>query len=338
MPPAPTLLEVLHDRLHTRRYSVRTVEAYTMWVRRYIRFHGRRHPREMDVAELRDFLTHLAKHRNVSASTQNQALAAIRFLYEEVLERPMAAPTDHLMAKRPKRLPTVLAAEDVTRVIDAMVGTAQLMARLMYGSGLRVMECCRLRVKDVDLSRGELTVREGKGGRDRRTMLPEQLVGPLRDLLRESKVRHERDVQRGGGYVELPDALRIKFGKDAGRRWEWQWLFSATREYRDPVTRERRRHHLHESVVQGAVVQAARVAGLGQRVTCHTFRHSFATHLLEAGYDIRTVQELLGHRDVSTTMIYTHVLNRGGLGVRSPLDGLPRAGARRSSGRGGGRG
>jgi integron integrase len=330
-----TLSAVLRDRLRTRRYSPRTIEAYTMWVRRFIRFHGRRHPRDMDVAELRDFLTYLAKDRSVSASTQNQALAAIRFLYEEVLERPMAAPTDHLMAKRPRRLPTVLSMEDVMRVIDVMDGTPQLMARVMYGSGLRVMECCRLRVKDVDLSRGELTVRHGKGGTDRRTMLPEQLVGPLRALLRENRVVHERDVQRGAGYVELPDAMRAKLGPESGRRWEWQWLFPATREYLDPTTRERRRHHLHESVVQGAVVHAARVAGLDQRVTCHTFRHSFATHLLEAGYDIRTVQELLGHRDVSTTMIYTHVLNRGGLGVRSPLDGFPQGGRRGLDGRGG---
>ena len=321
MPERPTLLGVLRDRLREKHYSSRTEEVYLQWVRRYIRFHGRRHPRELDVRELRDFLTALA-HRGVSASTQNQALAAIRFLYEEVLERPLAAPTDHLQAKRPKRLPTVLSAADVALVIGTMEGVPQLMAKILYGSGLRLMECCTLRVKDLDLGRGELTVRHGKGGHDRRTMLPESLDAPLRAHLRETRERHELDVRRGAGYVALPEAMRTKLGPDAGRRWEWHWLFPATREYLDGPTGERRRHHLHESVLQSAVTQAARLAGLSQRVTCHTFRHSFATHLLEAGYDIRTVQELLGHRDVSTTMIYTHVLNRGGLGVRSPLDAV----------------
>ena len=323
MPSPPTLLQVLRDRLTAKHYSPRTLEVYEQWVRRFIRYHRRRHPREMDVAELRDFLTYLARDRKVSASTQNQALAAIRFLYEVVLERPMAAPTDHLIAKRPLRLPNVLSTDDVRRVIERMPGVSQLMARVLYGSGLRVMECCTLRVKDLDLDRGELTVRDGKGGRDRRTMIPESLLAEIRSHLRSRKVQHDRDVKRGAGYVALPDALRAKFGPESGRRWEWQWLFAATREYRDPGTGERRRHHLHETVLQSAVVAASGAAGLSQRVTCHTFRHSFATHLLEAGYDIRTVQELLGHRDVSTTMIYTHVLNRGGLGVRSPLDGPP---------------
>lgn len=322
MADRPTLLGVLRDRLRSKHYSLRTAQAYELWTRRYIRFHGGRHPRSLDVLELRDFLTHLATDLHVAASTQNQALAAIRFLYEEVLERPLSAPTDHLVAKRRVRLPTVLSADDVGRVIATMRGTPQLMAHLLYGSGLRVMECCTLRVKDVDLDRREVLVRRGKGGVDRRTMLPESLVPGLSNHLRAARQRHARDVARGAGYVALPDALRTKFGPDAGRRWEWQWLFAATREYRDPETGERRRHHLHESVLQSAVVAAARAAGLNQRVTCHTFRHSFATHLIEAGYDIRTVQELLGHRDVSTTMIYTHVLNRGGLGVRSPLDGL----------------
>ncbi len=318
------MIEVLRDRLRTRHYSPRTLEAYEGWVRRYVRFHRPRHPRDMDVKELRDFLTHLARDLSVSASTQNQALAAIRFLYEVVLERPMAAPTDHLVAKSPARLPTVLSVEEVGRVIGAMRGTPRLMAQLMYGSGLRVMECCTLRVKDLDPGRAELTVRRGKGGTDRRTMLPEAARSALEVHLREIRERHSLDVARGAGYVALPGALRAKLGPTAGRRWEWQWLFPATREYVDEASGERRRHHLHETVVQGAVVAAARSLGMSQRVTCHTFRHSFATHLLEAGYDIRTVQELLGHRDVSTTMIYTHVLNRGGLGVRSPLDGLPR--------------
>ncbi|MCE9600876.1 MAG: integron integrase [Gemmatimonadetes bacterium] len=324
MATPPTLLQVLRDRLAAKHYSPRTREAYEHWVRRFIRHHGRRHPREMDVAEVRDFLTHLARDQKVSASTQNQALSALRFLYEVVLERPMASPTDHLVAKRPARLPTVLGSDDVRRVIEGMPGVSRLMARILYGSGLRVMECCTLRVKDLDLDRGELTVRRGKGGHDRRTMIPESIVVDLRIHLKARKAQHDLDVRRGAGYVALPDAMRAKLGKQSGRRWEWQWVFAATREYRDPETGELRRHHLHETVMQAAVVAGARAAGIGQRVTCHTFRHSFATHLLEAGYDIRTVQELLGHRDVSTTMIYTHVLNRGGLGVRSPLDGLPR--------------
>ena len=326
MPRPPTLLQVLRDRLAAKHYSPRTLEAYEHWVRRFVRYHHRRHPRAMDLVEVRDFLTHLARDLKVSASTQNQALAAIRFLYEVVLERPMAAPTDHLVAKRAVRLPSVLSADDARRVIERMPGVSQLMARLLYGSGLRVMECCMLRVKDLDLDRGELTVRHGKGGRDRRTMIPESLVAEIKHHLGGRRVQHDLDVRRGAGYVALPDALRLKLGAGSGRRWEWQWVFAATREYLDPQTGERRRHHLHETVMQAAVILAARSAGLNQRVTCHTFRHSFATHLLEAGYDIRTVQELLGHRDVSTTMIYTHVLNRGGLGVRSPLDGLPSRG------------
>jgi integron integrase len=324
--PPRTLLGELRVRLKSKHYSPRTAQAYEVWVRRYIGFHGRRHPRDLDTRELRDFLSHLASKANVAASTQNQALAAIKFLYEDVLEMPFAAPVDHLIAKRPRRLPTVLSIEDVARVIAAMEGVSQLMARVLYGSGLRLMECCTLRVKDLDLGRKELTVRHGKGGTDRRTMVPESLVPSLTAQLTEVKRQHDRDVARGAGFVELPGALGRKLGADAARHWEWQWLFPATREYLVPETRERRRHHLHESVLQDAVTSAARRAGLHQRVTCHTFRHSFATHLLEAGYDIRTVQELLGHRDVSTTMIYTHVLNRGGLGVRSPLDVLPGVG------------
>jgi integron integrase len=320
-----TLLGELRQCLKAKHYSPRTAEAYEKWVRRYIRFHGRRHPRDLDTRELRDFLSHLASKVNVAASTQNQALAAIKFLYEEVLELPFASPIDHLIAKRPRRLPTVLSIEDVSRVIAAMEGVPQLMARVLYGSGLRLQECCTIRVKDLDLTRRELTIRHGKGGNDRLTMVPESLVRPLTAHLRGVKKQHDRDLARGAGFVELPGAMDRKLGAETGRRWEWQWLFPATREYMVPETRELRRHHLHQTVLQDAVTRAARVAGLHQRVTCHTFRHSFATHLLEAGYDIRTVQELLGHRDVSTTMIYTHVLNRGGLGVRSPLDGLPGA-------------
>lgn len=317
---APTLLGVLRDRLMARRYSPRTAEAYEQWVRRFVRHHGRRHPRDLGADAVRDFLTHLARDRRVAASTQNQALAALLFLYRHVLEQPTDGPLDHLQARRPHRLPVVLTREEVSRVLDAMRGTSRLLASLLYGSGLRLLEGCTLRVKDLDLSRGEVLVRSGKGQKDRRTVLPGSLVAPLTRQLAEVRAQHARDVRGGGGTVALPDALRRKLGPATARSWPWQWVFPATRPYRDRETGEWRRHHLHESVLQRAVPEAARVAGLSKRVTCHTFRHSFATHLLESGYDIRTVQELLGHRDVRTTMVYTHVLQRGGLGVRSPLD------------------
>jgi integron integrase len=319
-PTPPTLLSVLRDRLLSRRYSARTVEAYSAWVRRFVRYARGRHPRELGATHVRDFLTHLARDRGVSASTQNQALAALLFLYRHVLELPMAVPAGILQAKRPHRLPIVLTREEVRLVLEQLTGVPRLMASVLYGGGLRLMEGCALRVKDVDLSRGEIIVRSGKGERDRRTMLPRSLEAPLRQHLADGRAIHRRLVRGGGGYVALPGALRQKLGDEAARSWAWQWVFPAARCYRDRMTGERRRHHLHETLLQRAVPEAARAAGLGKRVTCHTFRHSFATHLLEAGYDIRTVQELLGHRDVKTTMIYTHVLNRGGLGVRSPLD------------------
>ena len=320
MPASRTILSVLRDRILAKHYSRRTEEAYAHWVRRFVRFHGRRHPRELGATHVRDFLTHLARDRQVSASTQNQALAALLFLYRDVLEMAMAAPLDHLHAKRPHRLPVVLSRDEVARVLEAMRDTPRLMASLLYGSGLRLLECCQLRVKDVDLARGEVVVREGKGRKDRVTMLPERLADRLRAHLAAVERMHVAEVARGGGYVVLPGALRAKLGNLAARSWPWQWVFPASRAYRDRVTGALHRHHLHESVLQREVSSAARVAQLNKRVTCHTFRHSFATHLLESGYDIRTVQELLGHKDVRTTMIYTHVLNRGGLGVRSPLD------------------
>lgn len=316
----PTVLSVLGDRMLAKHYSPRTAEAYAQWVRRFIRFHGRRHPRELDTSHVRDFLTYLARARRVSASTQNQALAAVLFLYREVFAMAMAAPLDHLHAKRPHRLPVVLTREEVTRVLEAMRATPRLMASLLYGGGMRLLECCQLRVKDVDFARGEVMIRQGKGGKDRVTMLPERVVGLLHAHLEGVERQHRGDVTGGRGYVALPGALRRKLGEAAGRSWPWQWVFPATRQYRDRDTGEWRRHHLHESVLQREVAMAARVSQVHKRVTCHTFRHSFATHLLESGYDIRTVQELLGHRDVRTTMLYTHVLNRGGLGVRSPLD------------------
>jgi integron integrase len=328
MPASPTLLGVLHDRLVARRYSPRTIEAYVAWVRRFVRFHGRRHPRALGEPAVRAFLTHLARDRQVSASTQNQALAALLFLYRHVLEAPIAVPAGVLQAKRPIRLPVVLTRAEVRLVLDALDGVPSLVASLLYGAGLRLLEGCALRVKDLDLERGEVTVRSGKGQKDRRTVLPRGLVAPLTAHLALVRAQHVRDVRAGAGSVALPDALRRKLGAGAARSWPWQWVFPARTLYHDVAMGERRRHHVHESVLQRAVPAAARAAALSKRVTCHTFRHSFATHLLEAGYDIRTVQELLGHSDVRTTMVYTHVLNRGRLGVRSPLDGL-RVGAAR---------
>lgn len=319
MPPA-RLLDQLCDLLRSRRYSPRTVTAYSAWVRRYVKFHDLRHPRELDAGAVRDFLSHLARPRGgVSASTQNQALAALLFLYREVLGIPMGAPQGIQPAKRSHHVPTVLTPNEVNRVLAAMDGMPKLMASLLYGSGLRLSECCSLRVKDLDLERGEITVRCGKGSRDRRTMLPIALVPSLRLHLAKVQRLHARDLMAGHGAVALPDALERKLPL-ASREFPWQWVFPAARRYVEPETRKVRRHHVDPSLLQRAVASAVRSLALSQRVSCHTFRHSFATHLMESGYDIRTVQELLGHRDVSTTMIYTHVLNRGGLGVRSPLD------------------
>lgn len=304
-------------RLHG--YSPRTEKAYVGWIRRYVRFHGARHPREMAEPEVTAFLTHLAVERNVSASTQNQALSAILFLYRKVLGLELDWLDGLVRARRPSRLPVVLTRDEVTRVLDHLTGTPRLMGSLLYGSGLRLLECARLRVKDVDLERREIRIRDGKGKRDRVTLLPESLEAPLRDYLVRVHRMHRRDLEMGWGSVELPTAIERKYPR-APWEWGWQWVFPATRPYHHPGTGRRRRHHLHESVLQRAVKQAVRDAGLSKPATCHTLRHSFATHLLEDGYDIRTIQELLGHRDVSTTMIYTHVLNRAGRGVRSPLD------------------
>ena len=317
-----TLLSVLHDRIVAKHYSGRTEEAYAHWVRRYVRFHRRRHPREMGTVQVRDFLTHLARDEQVSASTQNQALAALLFLYREVLSLPISGEMQHLHAKRPMRLPVVMTRDETQRVLQATRGTTRLMASLMYGSGMRLMECCTLRVKDVDLSRGEIVIRSGKGQKDRVTVLPQRLLPALRKHLERMAAQHAADVTAGGGYVALPDALRRKLGDRAARGWPWQWIFPATRSYRDPETGERRRHHLHESVLQREVTSAVREAQIGKRATSHTFRHSFATHLLASGSDIRTIQELTGHKDARTSMIYLHVMNRGGLGVLSPLNAL----------------
>lgn len=318
---APRLLAVMAERLALRHASPRTVEAYTDWVRRYVRFHGGRHPRQLGEREMTAFLSHLATERRVAASTQNQALAALLFLYRDVLDITVGWLDTMVRAKRPARVPTVLSRDEARRVLEAMRGVPQLAAMVLYGAGLRVGEVCALRLKDVDLDRRELVVRQGKGGRDRLTLLPESLIAPLHAQMARVRALHRRDLAAGRGHVMLPHAQARK-APSAARDVRWQWVFPATRSYRDPGTGHWVRHHLHVTVIQRAVAEAARSAAVNKRVSCHTFRHSFATHLLEAGYDIRTVQELLGHRDVKTTMIYTHVLNRGGHGVRSPLDAL----------------
>jgi integron integrase len=312
------LVECIRDAIRLKHYSIRTEQSYVNWIKRYIFFHNVRHPDEMSAAEVEAFLTHLAVNEKVAASTQNQALSALLFLYREVLKKDLG-PIDALRAKKTRRLPTVLTKEEVHRVLGELSGTHQLTARLLYGSGLRLMECLRLRVKDLDFAQRQILVRDGKGEKDRVTILAESLVSLLRDHLRIVKRTHKEDLAKGYGAVYLPYALERKY-PNAEREWIWQYVFPANRLSVDPRSGVVRRHHLHESSLQKAVRAAARAAGIPKRVSCHTFRHSFATHLLEAHYDIRTVQELLGHKDVKTTMIYTHVLNRGGLAVRSPLD------------------
>jgi integron integrase len=314
------LLDRVRAAIRARHYSRRTEKAYVAWIRRFIVFHGRRHPRDLGEAEVSAFISSLAQ-RGVSASTQNQALSAVLFLYEVIIGRRLTWMENIVRAQRPARLPVVLSRAEVSSVLSNMRGTVWLMASLLYGAGLRLLECVELRVKDINVDRGELTIRDGKGGKDRVTMLPVSLRKPLLDHLANVKTQHETDLASGRGSVALPGVLRAKY-PNAAREWPWQWVFPATRFYVDGPTGERRRHHLHESVLQRAVKEAARTAGISRPATCHTLRHSFATHLLESRYDIRTIQELLGHRDVSTTMIYTHVLNQGGSGVRSPLDQL----------------
>jgi len=314
-----TLLDAVRERIRYRHYSYRTEEAYVGWVRRFVAFHGRRHPREMGAAQIEAFLNDLANERDAAASTHNQALSALLFLYGEVLgvELPWLGNIDR--PKRPRRLPVVLTRQEVRDVLAHMDGCAGLMATLLYGTGMRLMECSRLRVKDVDLARGEITVRHGKGGRDRVTMVPRALADPLRRQLAHARVEWQDDRARGAPGVELPGALAAKYPK-AGESWGWFWVFPAAKASRDPRSDVQRRHHVNEETFQRAVKRAVRAAGIAKPATTHTLRHAFATHLLESGYDIRTIQELLGHRDVATTMIYTHVLDRGGHGVVSPLD------------------
>lgn len=321
-PPAPTpprLLDRVRQGLRARHLSRRTEEAYVAWIRRFIFFHDKRHPVELGAPEVTKFLTSLAVDGQVAASTQNQALSALLFLYKDVLEIDLPWLDGIVRAKRPVRLPVVLTREEVRAVLQRLDGVTRLMACLLYGAGLRVLECCRLRVQDVDFATNQIVVRGGKGDKDRITMLPSVAKADLSRHLDAVRAQHHRDLAVGSGWVELPTALLRKY-PNAGREWVWQWVFPATRVYRDRLTGQRRRHHLHESVLQRAVKLAVRDAGLAKRASPHTLRHSFATHLLEDGHDIRTVQELLGHRDVSTTMIYTHVLNRGPAAVRSPAD------------------
>ena len=315
----PRLLDRVRAHLRARHYSVRTERAYVGWIRRFVLFHGKRHPEEMGETEIGAYLSDLATQARVSASTQNQALAALLFLYQQVLGKELQWIENMVHAKRPAQLPVVLTREEARLLLARLQGPVWLVCALLYGGGLRLLEALQLRVKDIDLERREVVVRRGKGQKDRRTVLPALLVDRLRAHLALVKDQHDNDLGAGGGFVALPDALGRKY-PSAPREWKWQWIFPATRTYVDPSTREVRRHHLHETVIQRAVRQAAIAAGISKPATPHTLRHSFATHLLEDGYDIRTIQELLGHKDVTTTMIYTHVLNRGAGGVRSPLD------------------
>ena len=326
-PPAPAsgtkLLDQVHAALRVAHYAKRTEESYVDWIRRFIVFHGKRHPREMGAGEVRAFLTHLAAEKNVAASTQNQALSALLFLYRVVLEVKLPWVEGFERVQRPPKVPVVFTKEEARAVLSRLTGSARLMAHLLYGSGLRLMECMRLRIKDVDLGYLQITIREGKGGRDRVTMVPVQLADALRRQIEKAARLHEEDLSAGAGEVYLPHAL-VRKAPGMAKELGWQYLFPAARRsfWRDEqegAVREGR-HHVDESYVQRAVKKAIREAGVQKAASCHTFRHSFATHLLENGYDIRTVQELLGHKDVSTTMVYTHVLNKPGVGVRSPLD------------------
>lgn len=319
------LLERTRHTLRRKHYALKTERAYLSWIRRYILFHGVRHPVHLDVTNLEEFLTYLAVEENVAAATQNQALSAVLFLYKHVLERPLP---DHKLesvrARRSKHLPTVLSKDQVRTLLACLTGTNRLLAELLYGAGLRVSECVRLRVKQLDFAQMQIVVRDGKGKKDRVTVLPESTASSLRKHLIRVKRVHENDLTEGLGAVYLPHALERKYPQ-ASRDWPWQWVFPSPQISTDPRSGLRRRHHISRSGLRKAVQRAADLADLTKHVTPHTLRHSFATHLLENGYDIRTVQDLLGHKHVQTTMVYTHVLNRGGLAVRSPLDSDPKS-------------
>ena len=324
---AVRLLDRVRAAVRTRHYSIRTEDAYAGWIRRFVLFHGKRHPDEMGEAEINAFVSDLATRGRVAASTQTQALSALLFLYREVLGRSVESLGDVVRAKRPERLPVVLTREEVKAILARLDGGPRLVATLLYGTGMRLLECLRLRIKDVDFARNQILVRDGKGMKDRLTMLPVAMRVPLKRHLAAVRALHDTDLRDGFGAVYLPDALDRKYPA-AAKWWTWQWVFPARERSVDPrapssagpAARQQRRHHLGETLIQRAVQRAVHEAGIGKHASCHTLRHSFATHLLESGSDIRTIQELLGHRDVATTMIYTHVLNRGGLGVTSPLD------------------
>jgi integron integrase len=314
------LLDRVRAKIRVRNYSPRTEQAYVGWIRRYILFHGKRHPLEMGAPEMTAFLSSLAVRDRVAASTQNQAFSALLFLYRDVLGREVTGIDAVQRAKRPVHVPLVLTRSEVLEVLRHLHGVPWLMASILYGAGLRILECARLRTKDLDFARRAITVHDGKGRKDRVTVFPASLVNPLSAHLERVRALHARDVEAGAGYVELPGAVARKH-PHPGREFAWQWIFPARRIYLHSPTNERRRHHVHQTLLQRAFQMAVRAAGISKPATCHTLRHSFATHLLEAGYDIRAIQELLGHSDVATTMIYTHVLSRGGGGVTSPLDG-----------------
>jgi integron integrase len=317
--PEPRLLDLVSDACRARRFSPRTIEAYCGWIRRFVLFHGKRHPSELSSDDVVTFLTHIATRGNVSRSTQKQAASSLLFLYKEVLGLDIIVPQQILRPGKLPRVPVVLTRAEVMAVLGRLDRDKHLVCSLLYGSGLRLLEALQLRVKDILFEQGEVVVRRGKGGGERVTMLPDALRGPLLLQIERVKALHDADLERGHGWTDLPGALRNKTPR-AARDLAWQYVFPASRLVFDAPTQQYRRYHLHESAVQRAVTDAVRRSGIAKRATCHTFRHSFATHLLEDGYDIRTVQELLGHKSVNTTMIYTYVLNRGGRGVRSPLD------------------
>ncbi len=315
------LLQQVRNVLRVKHYSIRTEESYVRWIEYYIRFHHNQNPAQMGKMEAQNFLTHLAVQKKVAASTQNQALSALLFLYKEVLGQPLEWLNDVERAKRPERIPTVFTRKEVKAILQQLEGTKWIMANLLYGAGLRLMECLRLRVKDLDFGFQQIAFRDGKGKKDRITMFPESLVKPLTEHLVRVRTLHDADLKEGFGSVYLPDALDRKY-PDAATQWAWQYVFPSKKRSKDPRTGAHQRHHVDENVLQRAVQEAIRLAGIHKPGSCHTLRHSFATHLLEKGYDIRTVQELLGHKDVETTMIYTHVLQKGARAVRSPSDEL----------------
>ena len=317
----PKLLDQARIAMRQRHYSLKTEKSYVSWMKRFILFHNKKHPKDMGDHEIEQFLNHLVLKRGVSASTQAQALNAIVFLFKQVLKIEVGNFENLRKSNKPKRLPVVLSVSEVGQILSLLDGRNRLMASLLYGAGLRLMECVRLRIQDIDFDYAQLHVRNGKGQKDRVTTLPKSLFGNLRNQLEQTRLIHQQDMKEGFGEVWMPPALSRKYPR-AGSEWGWQYLFPSTKRSIDPSSGKERRHHLDEKVLQRAVKQAVRQSGIAKRASCHTFRHSFATHLLERGQDIRTVQELLGHSDVSTTMIYTHVLNQGGMGVQSPLDAL----------------